>query len=68
MKVSDAQAEIAKILAAVETEQDCIVDGVEIHNIDVTGIEHDRQQLQRVVEIRLHRIPGNNWGQAGTSR
>ena len=63
MNISEAEREIARVLAALEKENDCIVDLVALRDIEVTTMGDDRQQLQRRVVIETHRIPGSNWSQ-----
>lgn len=64
MNVSQAEKEIAQILANFERDSDCVVDTVTLSAIDITRMNDDRVQLGRFVKIETHRLPGNNWSQA----
>lgn len=61
MKIDEAEREIARILAALEVKQGCIVKEVEIVSLDGTGFNDTRVQMYRHVRINLEIVPGSNW-------
>lgn len=61
-RVAEAELQCAAILAQLETETGCLVEGLRLHGIDVTGLSNNRQQLLQSVVISLRRVPGHEWG------
>lgn len=60
-QLAQAEAEIARVLAALEKDTDSLIESIELFDTEVTTLNDDRQQLQRRVVIKLRRNPGSNW-------
>lgn len=63
MKPSEAERQIAAILASVEAREGAYVDRVEIQDTEITSMDDPRRQIMREVRIELSRVPGQRWGQ-----
>ena len=59
--VTDVQKQIARLLADLERRTGCYVDGLALHNIEVTRLSSLAPEYQRRVEVDLRRQPGSNW-------
>lgn len=55
------ERQIAALLARLEGLTGCYVDGVHIHDDDVTTVADAAPQHARRVEINLKRVPGSRW-------
>lgn len=56
-----AERQIAAILAMVEEQTGALVERIEIVDVDVTQVQHGRQQWLRHVRIGLKPVPGTRW-------
>jgi hypothetical protein len=45
----------------LEKDAECVVDQVNVIDVDLTCIDDDRQQLYRSVKITMRRLPGQRW-------
>lgn len=61
MTLTEATRQINAILAALETDTGEHVEGINLKNIEITGIDSVRPELQRSVVIKLKPIPGSHW-------
>lgn len=61
MTLSDAERQIAAILAALERSSESLVRSVDIVDVEVTTCSDDRRQHLRRVRIDLERLPGTRW-------
>lgn len=61
MTLARAEATIAATLRRLEQDSDCVVETIEIHDLEVTRVNDDRRQLQRRIRIELRRLPGQRW-------
>jgi hypothetical protein len=61
VNLSEAEAAIAAILSQLEKDAECVVDQVNVIDVDLTCIDDDRQQLYRSVKITMRRLPGQRW-------
>lgn len=59
--ISQAQKQIAGILANLEKEADVIVKSIEFDDVDVTCGGDDRPKLRRKIFIECERLPGHGW-------
>lgn len=59
--ISQAQKQIAAILAKLEKEGDIVVKSIELDDIDVTKVGDDRRVMRRSVSIDCERLPGCDW-------
>lgn len=62
MNLREAESAIAEILKQLETDTGCVVDSVQIHSVEITGLMDDRPKHQQSVCIETHRLPGHQWG------
>lgn len=61
--ITVAEREIAKIMAALESDTGMVLDTINVRDIEITEYGDDRQQLLRKVLIKMKRRPGTRWQQ-----
>lgn len=59
--VSAAEKQIALLLADLEKQTGCYVDGLVLKNIEVTTVTSTAPEYLRRVEVDLRRQPGSHW-------
>ena len=59
--VDAVQRQIALLLADLEKRTGCYVDGLALHNIEVTTVASKAPEYLRRVEVDLRRQPGSRW-------
>lgn len=59
--VIESVRKINTILEQLEKDTGCIVERLELLDVDVTNMGDSRQQLQRTVRIDLKPQPGTHW-------
>lgn len=59
--VWDVERKIAMLLSDLEKRTGCYVDGLNVHNIEVTSISSRAPEFMRRVEVDLRRQPGSRW-------
>ena len=55
------EVQIAALLADLEKRSGCYVDGLAVHNIEVTSMSSVAPEYVRRVEVDLRRAPGSLW-------
>jgi hypothetical protein len=59
--VAAVEKQIAFLLADLEKRTGCYVDGLTIHNIEVTTVSSPAPEYLKRVEVDLRRQPGSRW-------
>ena len=59
--VTAVEKQIAALLADLEKRTGCYVDGLALHNIEVTNVSSQAPEFMRRVEVDLRRQPGSRW-------
>ena len=59
--VGTVERQIAFLLADLEKRTGCYVDGLAVHNIEVTSVSSLAREYLRRVEVDLRRQPGSRW-------
>jgi hypothetical protein len=59
--VFEVERKIAMLLSDLEKRTGCYVDGLNVHNIEITNISSRSPEYLRRVEVDLRRQPGSRW-------
>lgn len=59
--ITEAETEIAKVLAKLETDTGMVLDRLEVRDTEVTTFGDRRPQWLRRVVIEMKRLPGTRW-------
>jgi len=59
---TEAEKEIAEILARFESESGTLIESIELQDTEVTTFTDDRPQWMRRVVVGWKRLPGTRWG------
>ena len=59
--VKTAERQIASILADLEKRTGCYIDGLAVHNVEVTHMLSRAPEYARRVAVDLRRQPGSHW-------
>jgi hypothetical protein len=59
--VEQTQQRIAAVLADLERQTGCYVDGLEVVSLEITTERSTAPEFLRRVEIDLRRAPGSRW-------
>ena len=59
--VKTAERQIASILADLEKRTGCYIEGLAVHNVEVTHISSPAPEYARRVAVDLRRQPGSHW-------
>lgn len=60
-KICDAERAIARILQQLEVDTQSVVEEVTLKDVEITGLESERQTFARRVRLELKRLPGACW-------
>lgn len=59
--IKNAERQINSILADLEATTGCLVQSIELRDIEITAFGDERAQLLRGVRIELKPLPGTRW-------
>lgn len=60
-RILRAEQEIAKVLQDLEADTGCLVENLEIIDVDATRLDDERQRIVKTVRIHLFQLPDHEW-------